>query len=362
VKSAPQWHSGQSDARDSRSKCVAEVRLFRLRNPTPCPVKLSRPDNRVRNRRILYHHSMRIVSLLPSATEILCAVGGEDLLVGRSHECDFPPSIRDRPVLTRARTDASGSAAIDAQVRESLAAGDSLYQLDGNLLAELRPDLIITQDLCSVCSIDVVAVRQIAEGLPSRPALLSLNPKTLEDVFDDHLRVGEAAGLAADAADGVVRLRDRYWSAIDYVTPYTAGPEVAVLEWMDPLFVAGHWTPQMILAAGGQCSLMTAGMPSRAITPDELVAAQPDRIVIAPCGLSLPAIRNELALLTTSRWWQALPAAADGDVFLVDGNQMFSRPGPRLVDAFCWLVGWINDRPELLPKDFPCERLIHAER
>lgn len=304
---------------------------------------------------------MRIVSLLPSATEILCAVGGEHLLVGRSHECDFPPSILDRPVLTCARTSASGSAAIDAQVRESLAAGDSLYQLDGRLLAELRPDLILTQDLCAVCSIDLAAVRQIAAALPSTPALLSLNPKTIEDVFDDHLRVGDAAGLATEAAAAVVRLRDRYWSAIDYVTPYTAGPEIAVLEWMDPLFVAGHWTPQMILAAGGQCSLMAPGAPSRAITPDELIAAQPDRIVIAPCGLSLPAIRKELPRLTTSRWWQALPAAADGHVYLVDGNQMFSRPGPRLVDAFCWLVGWINDRPEVLPKDFPAETLTQAD-
>lgn len=302
---------------------------------------------------------MRVVSLLPSATELLCAVGGEPLLVGRSHECDFPASIVDRPALTRARTrgvhEGADSAAIDAQVREALATGASLYELDETLLRELRPDVILTQDLCEVCSIDLRTVERVVATMnQAKPArVVSLNPATIEDVFDDLLRVGEAVGLAAQAEAEMVRLRDDYWSAIDYVTPYTDGPEVAFLEWIDPIFVAGHWTPQLIVAAGGRHSLNAAGAKSRQVTPDELVASQPDRVIVCPCGLDLATARRELDRVRGERWWNALPAVADGAVAIVDGNQMFNRPGPRLVEAFQWLVGWINNRPELASAAFP---------
>lgn len=298
---------------------------------------------------------MRVISLLPSATEVLCAIGGEALLVGRSHECDWPRSVCDRPVLTAQRTHGESSAAIDAQVREALQADRSLYTLDVERIRELRPDVILTQDLCDVCSIDLETVRGLAATLDAQPVIVSLNPHSVEDVFDDLLRVGEAVGMMSEAEAAMVALRERYWTAVDYVNPYVEGPEVGFLEWMDPLFVGGHWTPQMIVAAGGRHSLNKAGEKSRRVEPEELIAAMPERLVVCPCGYDLRAIRREMPTLEQAKWWSLLPAVMDEQVMLVDGNQMFNRPGPRLVDAFCWLVGWINDRPEVLPEQFPVE-------
>lgn len=268
------------------------------------------------------------------------------MLVGRSHECDFPVSIADRPVLTSQKTHAATSAEIDRQVREALAEGSggtSLYRLDVDLLRELRPDLILTQDLCDVCSIDLNAVRAAAAGMPAKPAVVSLNPASIEDVFDDMLRVGHAICMAAQATDATARLRDRYWSARDRVNPYVDGPEVAFLEWMAPLFVGGHWTPQLIQMAGGRHSLNEPGKKSRQVSPEELVASRPERVIICPCGFDLERIERELPSLVSKPWWRELPAVQAGRVVMVDGNQMFNRPGPRLVDAYEWLTGWIND-------------------
>lgn len=301
---------------------------------------------------------MRVVSLLPSATELLCAVGGQDLLVGRSHECDWPPSITDRPVLTGQRISASGdSAEIDQQVRD-LADGSatSLYTVDAELLSSLEPDLILTQDLCEVCSIDLNTVRGIVAEMPRKPEILSLNPMTLFEVFDDVLRVGTAVGRQPAAERAMVDLRGRYWSAIDYVNPYIPGPEVLFLEWTDPPFVGGHWTPGLIEAAGGTHGLNPDGAKSRQVTPEEIVEHAPQRVIVCPCGFDLDRIEQELESLKATDWWNALPAVSDGapgHVVAVDGNAMFNRPGPRLVDAFRWLVSWLNERPELHPDDFP---------
>lgn len=308
---------------------------------------------------------MRVVSLLPSATELLCEIGGAPLLVGRSHECDVPASIGDRPVLTAARTSGGSSAEIDAEVRAVLGddANASLYALDVDRLASLRPDVILTQDLCEVCSIDLATVRGVASRLDPVPEIVSLDPATIWDVLDDLLRVGGAVGLERDAEAAMVRLREGYWSAVDFVNPYVPGPEVLFLEWTDPPFVGGHWTPGLIEHAGGRHTLNAAGAKSRQVTPEDIVAAQPERIVICPCGLDLAAIRRELPGLLATDWWPTLPAVVDGDpdaIVLVDGNRMFNRPGPRLVDAFRWLVGWLNDRPEAIPADFPVVRLVDA--
>lgn len=309
--------------------------------------------------------AMRVVSLLPSATEILCEIGGAPLLVGRSHECDVPASVGDRPVLTAARTRGGTSAEIDAEVREVMG-GDgaaSLYDLDAKRLAELRPDVILTQDLCEVCSIDLNTVRAVASGLDPVPGIVSLDPSTIWDVLDDVLRVGRAVGLEKEADAAMVRLRDAYWTAVDFVNPYVPGPEVLFLEWIDPPFVGGHWTPALIEHAGGSHSLNAAGGRSRQVTPEEIVRSEPDRVVICPCGLDLDAIRTELPNLLATEWWRSLPAARSDDpdaVMLVDGNLMFNRPGPRLVDAFRWLVSWINERPELKPEGFPAMPLRSA--
>jgi iron complex transport system substrate-binding protein len=300
---------------------------------------------------------MRVVSLLPSATELLCASGGAPLLVGRSHECDFPDSILDRPVLTSPRTCGLESAAIDLEVRESLARGESLYVLDEQLLRALSPDVILTQDLCEVCSIDLNTVRRAAAAMTPSPCVISLNPATFDDVLDDLLRVANAVGLATQGQAAAVALRARYWQARDHVPSFTDGPEIAFLEWMDPLFIGGHWTPGLIGDAGGRHSLNEAGMKSRRVSPEELVASRPEGIVICPCGYTLDRIRAEIDVLAGQSWWLDLPAVRRGRVALVDGNQMFNRPGPRLVEALEWLVGWIHDRNDIMPPRFPWARL-----
>lgn len=314
----------------------------------------------------------RIVSLLPSATEILCAIGAEPFLVGRSHECDFPPSVAHLPVLTAARTSFQSAAQVDRDVRDRLAAGEPLYTLDTALLESLRPDLIVTQDLCAVCSIDLDAVRRVADRLTPRPRVLSLNPATLEAVLDDHLTLGAAVGLDREAEAAVTRMRDRLYRAQELVTPFLDGPNVAFLEWTDPLFIAGHWTPQLIERAGGQHPLnptvplpaagaaegpigqtLRAAGKSIAVPPQVLATSRPEVLIICPCGLTLERASREAALLTTREWWPDLPAVRAGRVAVVDGNQMFNRPGPRLVDAFEFLVGYLNDRPETIPAGFP---------
>ena len=315
---------------------------------------------------------MRVVSLLPSATELLAAIGGEHLLVGRSHECDWPPSLADRPVLTGQRTTAATgattSAEIDRQVRAALrdrpendradqpddtGADRSLYRLDADLLRELKPDVILTQDLCEVCSIDLNTVCRIGATMSPQPVIVSLNPKRLDDLFDDLLRVGEAVGMPDAAHETMLALRERMWLAREHANAYVEGPEIAFLEWMDPLFIGGHWTPQLIEYAGGRHSLNAPGSKSRQISAEELLALMPDRVVICPCGYDLKQTRSELNTLTEQRWWKLLPAVQDDQVVIVDGNQMFNRPGPRLIDALEWLSGWVNDRPELIPIGFP---------
>jgi iron complex transport system substrate-binding protein len=301
----------------------------------------------------------RIVSLLPSATEILCAAGGEQLLVGRSHECDWPPSVAQLPALTGQRVTATTSAEIDRQVRETLedgTGGRSLYTVDGALLEALKPDVVLTQDLCEVCSIDLHAVRAITESMAARPIILSLNPASINDVFDDVLRVGDAANIAASAQPAMIALRERHWAARECVNAYTPRINTAFVEWVDPLFIGGHWTPELIEYAGGAHRLNPPGAKSRQINPEELLESMPERLIICPCGFDLAQIRRELHLLTSQRWWTLLPAVQKGQVALVDGNQMFNRPGPRLIDALEWLVSWLCGRPELAPPGFPVER------
>jgi len=317
--------------------------------------------------------SVRVVSLLPSATEILAAIGGGGLLVGRSHECDCPEDVvRDTPILTAAATTFESSAQVDADVRSRLAAGESLYRLDAALLAKLQPDVILTQDLCEVCSINLETVREAARSLSPMPRIVSLNPGTMEDVIDDHLRVGEAVGLLSEAEATIVKMRERMYAASDHVAHFAAVPSVAFLEWTNPVFVGGHWTPQLIERAGGLHPLNPTVAMDRAgagagpigqtlreagksirVSPEVLVASRPEVIVVCPCGLSLEQARHEVEVLSEEGWWNELPAVRNGRVAVVDGNQMFNRPGPRLVDAYEFLVGILNERPEVIPVDFP---------
>ncbi len=314
---------------------------------------------------------MRIVSLVPSATETLCLVGGRGMLVGRSHECDFPSGLEGVPPLTAARTGRGDVAAIDAEVRQQLAEGRSLYTINEAEIERLQPDLILTQDVCSVCSIDLATVRRLAERMTPRPRVLSLNPTTVEGVLDDVLTVGEATGLAREAHAAALRLRERLFRAQEFVPPYVDGPVVGFLEWTDPLFIAGHWTVQLIERAGGRHPLnptvaredagaaegpqqaeRTAGR-SIAVPAEVFAGVRPEWLVVCPCGLGLDRAWEEMARLARMEWFRSVPAVRAGRVAVVDGNQMFNRPGPRLVDAFEWLVGWLQGRGELMPRGFP---------
>jgi len=303
----------------------------------------------------------------------VCLLGASDRLVGRSHECDFPNAALAATILTSPTIPTGTPSEVDAAVRSSLAAGSPLYRLDAAELGRLRPDLIITQDLCAVCSIDLAAVCTVAASLDPVPIVLSLNPTTIDGVLDDVLRIGEAIGAAEQARHQVVRLRERMNNAAEFVNPYCEGLRVAFLDWTDPLFIGGHWVPQLIERAGGRHPLnptvasATAGAaagPQQAEriagksvrVPSELFAAStPEAIIISPCGMNLEAARSCAEELSRAAYWGELPAVRNGRIAVVDGNQMFSRPGPRLVDAFEWLVGWLNDRPELIPPGFPWE-------
>lgn len=319
---------------------------------------------------------MRIVSLLPSATEMLCALGLEDQIVGRSHECDWPASLSGIPTLTGQRTPAGDPGAIDQAVRDALAEHTSLYTLDSERLRDLRPDLIVTQDLCDVCSIDLAAVRLAAASIDPKPEVVSLDPTTIEGVFDDILTVGTAAGVEELASGVLVTLRSRLHRAMEYVNPYDSGQRVLFMEWTDPVFVGGHWIPQLIERAGGEHPLnpckpregsgaafgplgseMVAGKSVTRTIEEVLHFEQNggwDRVIVCPCGVKLDeAVRQTRALRDESGWFDEIRAVREGRVAVVDGNQMFSRPGPRLVDAFEWLVGWMQDRPRLIPEAFP---------
>lgn len=326
---------------------------------------------------------MRIVSLVPSATEIVCLLGAESMLVGRSHECDHPPGVAGLPALTAQSWDGTGlsPAEVDdvvsrtlgpgAAASDSASSGRSLYRLDAARLQSLRPDLIITQDLCSVCSIDAGTVRSIAGEMRPRPVVLSLNPQSVEGVFDDVITVGRAIGREAAAMDVLVALRERFFRAADYVNSFARALPCVFIEWVDPIFVGGHWTPQLVeragashplnptramegagAGAGGQMAHRLAG-PSIRVTPQQVVDAAPEAVIVSPCGVALAEAREQARLLEEKDWWRLLPAVGAGKAAVVDGNQMFSRPGPRLVDAYEWLVGWLNDRPELIPRGFP---------
>ncbi|MCE7973046.1 MAG: cobalamin-binding protein [Leptolyngbya sp. PLA1] len=315
--------------------------------------------------------SPRIVSLVPSATEALAMVGGLPLLVGRSHECDTPPGLEQVPVLTAPRTLGASPAEIDASVRDAVAGARSLYHLDVDRLVGLRPDVILTQTLCNVCSIDLASVERAVRGSCPGATILTLNPEGIEDVLDDVVRVAAAAGLADAGTGAVVALRERLFAATEFVNPYDDGPSVAFLEWTDPLYGAGHWTVQMIERAGGrhplnptragtgsgaasgpQVAQRLAGK-SRRMSPDELVSSAPEWLVVCPCGVELAEALSQARALAAQPWWGGLPAVRAGRVAVVDGNQMFNRPGPRIVDAVEWLVGWLNERPSIMPPGFP---------
>ncbi|HET6379933.1 MAG TPA: cobalamin-binding protein [candidate division Zixibacteria bacterium] len=274
---------------------------------------------------------MRIVSLLPSATEIVCALGLADHLVGISHDCDHPPEIRSRPVLSQAvvTTDLP-SGLIDARIRGQVHRGLSVYHLDADQLARLRPDLILTQELCQVCAPSYTLVTQAAKVLEADTRIVSLEPAGLDGILDTIRLVGEMTGTAARARALVGELRAR----IERVRAAVAGrprPRVAAIEWLDPIYVGGHWVPEMVEIAGGRDLFGRSGEPSFVVEWTRIREAAPDVIVVMPCGFDVARARREIGLLTSRPGWPDLPAVRGGRVYLTDASAYFNRPGPRIV-------------------------------
>ncbi len=275
------------------------------------------------------------------------ALGALDLLVGRSHECDYPPSVLGLPVCTRPLIDASAdSRAIDQQVRNSARNALSIYEVFDEALERLQPTHILTQTQCEVCAVSLRDVEQsVARRLASAPKIVALNAASLEEIWDDFRKVGEAAGVPAEPAIERLRARMKPVAAAESRT-------VACIEWIEPLMAAGNWTPELIARAGGVDVFGTAGVHSPWIAFEDLLARDPDVIVVAPCGFDLERTRGEMHWLTDRPEWTRLKAVRAGRVWLADGNQLFNRPGPRIVETFEVLREILRGEGEAIPEGF----------
>ena len=276
----------------------------------------------------------RIVSLLPGSTEIVCALGLRNCLVGVSHECDYPSDVVRVPVLTEPKLNPQAtSGAIEARVRELVQEGLSIYRINTEALKSLQPDLIITQDQCEVCA---VPLREVEEAvrcvLSSDVKVVSLKPQRLRDIWEDISRVAAVTGREESAEELLKGLKRRLWK-LEQKTRHLARPKVACLEWLDPLITAGNWIPELVSIAGGECTLAEAGEHSTKLAWESLVEYQPDVIVLMPCGFKIAQTQAELPGFTARPQWQALSAVQNNKVFIVDGNAYLNRSGPRIVDS-----------------------------
>ena len=290
---------------------------------------------------------MRIVSLVPHATELLFALGLGADVVGVTHECDYPPQATDLPAVTRnVLPEGLSPSEIDRAVRERTQAGESIYALDEELVAELEPDLIVTQALCHVCAVSVDEVQALAQTLPGPPSVISLDPTTYGETLGDVRTVAQATG-SKDAALDLIARTARRADVVRLAVRGAPRPRVAALEWMDPVFVAGHWTPQLIEMAGGEDVLGFAGEPSREATWEEVAAAQPEVVVVMPCGYD--AAR---ALVEAEEFADRLRTLGADQVVAVDASAYFSRPGPRLADGLELLAHILHpDRVPVAPAE-----------
>jgi iron complex transport system substrate-binding protein len=301
---------------------------------------------------------MRIATLLPSATEIVCALGGAHEIVAVTHECDHPPEIRNRPVAVRSIVDAARtSGEIDAQVSATLRRGESLYRIDADVLAAVRPELLITQDLCEVCALPGTDVDAVLATLPGPPRVLRLHPHTLHDILDDILRVGAAVRRDAQARRLVARLRERI-ARVDAAVrgwdadrPARGRPRVFCMEWLDPPFCGGHWMPELVHLAGGREVIGQASRPSVRVGWSRIAQAAPEVVVLALCGMDVARTQREVAAIASSVEWQALPAVRNGRVYATDASAYFSRSGPRIVDGLEILAAMLH--PEVVTWPLP---------
>lgn len=296
---------------------------------------------------------MRVVSLLPSATEIVYLLGLGDQLSGVSHECDYPPLALDKRKIIRPAIESAGlsSQEIDARVRESLERREGIYQIDLGGLKAADPDLILTQELCDVCAPPYQDVLEAVTRLPRKPEVLSLNPQRLGDVLRDIERVGEATGRLTEAKEVVTSLTERIETVAKRAAKAPMRPTVLCLEWLDPLMASGHWVPEMVALAGGRETLGNLGAPARRIEWEQVLSCAPEIVILMPCGFAVDRVLEETHLLTRLPGWGDLPAVQKGKVFAVDGHAYYSRSGPRLVDGLEILAHLTH--PELFPGPIP---------
>jgi iron complex transport system substrate-binding protein len=276
----------------------------------------------------------RIVSLIASATEIVCALGFQRDLVGRSHECDYPEGVRRLPVCTGPRFDIAGtSAEIDERVRDTLREGVSVYRVDEELLRSLRPEVIVTQAQCEVCAVSERDVREaVCTWGEDRPQIVTLRTDRLADLWNDIRKVADALG-AVPAGETLVTSMEERTAAISTETARRKRVRVASVEWIEPLMVSGNWMPELIEMAGGRDLFGVAGEHAPPLAWEQFAEADPEVILVLPCGFTLEQTRQDLPLLTRRPGWGELSAVRNRQVFLCDGNQFFNRPGPRVVES-----------------------------
>lgn len=295
----------------------------------------------------------QIVSFLPSATEMACALGLADQLVGVTHECDYPPEVKTKTVVVRAALpiEKMTQSEIDVAVSERMRDGRSLYEIDELLLQQLAPDLILTQDLCQICAPSGNEVSHALNLLPKKPEVLWLTPNTLAQIFDNALQLGEATGRQTEARELVATGRARLEQIENKTRTLPQRPRVFCMEWLDPVYCSGHWVPEMVQIAGGVDQLSRQGSDSVRVSWEDVLKWNPEVLVITPCGYDLPRVIHESQKLTNYPDWSKLSAVRNGHVFAVDANSYFARPGPRVVDGTELLAHLIH--PNMFSWDGP---------
>jgi iron complex transport system substrate-binding protein len=305
---------------------------------------------------------VRIVSLLPAATEIVAALGLTDSLVGVSHECDYPPEVNGKPRVTHCEVYGKGlpSAAVNQWVNQSLSANHALYTVDTDLLRELEPDVIVTQQLCDVCAIEYASVVTIANSLPKKPKIVNLGPSSLSDILSDIRCVGEALGVV-ERAKAVVEVLARRVDAVKRVASKAASrPSCFLMEWIDPPFCAGHWNPELIELAGGVDPLGKKWIPSTRVSWEQISSAKPEVVVLACCGYDVERTRSDLPIVEGNPAWESLPAVSRNQVYVVNGSAYFSRPGPRVVDGLEILAEIIH--PDIFGGGFSKRKVFRLDQ
>ncbi len=309
----------------------------------------------------------RIVSLLPAATEIAAALGLMEQVVGVSHECDFPGEANKQPRVThcpvsRSRGTALTSREVDESVRSALRDNGTIYVIDESLLRKLRPDVILTQKLCDVCAVEYGTVARLAEALPGSPQVVNLEPSSFSDIFNDIRRVAEVCDVPERADKLVIQLSDRVEGVRRRASRIAHWPRCFLMEWVDPPFCSGHWGPELVEIAGGYDPLGRKHQPSVQIEWQEIVDMQPDVIVLALCGYDIDRARRDYTILQHFSDFDKLPAAQSGNVYVVDANAYFARPGPRIVDSVEIFAGIVHptEFPEFVSRGPDDQRVVRA--